>query len=293
MRRCLSREMFCLIVVLLALPAEAATKTWLTTADGNWGTTGNWSGGTPVAGDVVYVPPGTPAITAGLNQSAVALGAVYLQAGYTGAVGTPTAYLQLNCTSLVFAGSGQAYVDVGGSTITAVVTASAIGTATSPGLFLKGSALTALAVNGGNVGLAGQPGETSTVTTVRVSGAGTKVTLGAGVSLTTAMISNGALLLNCAGTTIEVFGGTLTTAGSGAITTINVRGGTCLPQSSGTVTNLNCLGGATDTTKFGVPRTVSNLKQNPGASFSWDPNVLTITTRVAPDFPTTLSAIAA
>lgn len=267
-----------------------ATKIWKTTANGDWGTTGNWTGGTPTTGDDVYIPAGTPAITAGLNQSAVSLGAVYFQAGYTNAVASSAAYLQLTCTAFSFAGTGQAYIDLGGSTIGPIVTASANGTTGVAGLYLKGSALTTLYASGGNIALAGLAGETSTVATVRISQPGTVVTLGSGVSLTTNQVSGGTLYCNCAFTTSKVYGGTFWHLGTGAGTTITITGGFSYPISSGTIGTYNANGGSTDTTKGAVGRTFSAVKINPGATFIYDPNVLTITALTAPDSPIRLIA---
>lgn len=289
-----------LAVVLFAQSAFAVSvnRTWIgVSTPGDWSVAGNWApAAVPLATDNVYIPAGSPAITAGLNQSGVALGIVYFQTGYSGTVASSAAYLQLSCSTFIFSGTGQAYIDLSASAIDAIVTAGAQGSTGIPGLYLKGSALTSLAASGGNTILAGLVGETSSATTVRASGAGTAVALGTGVTVTTTEVSSGAALTintsaTCAPTTCGVYSGTLTTIGTGTVTTINVgNGGTCYPQSSGTVTNLNCRGGITDTTKFGVARTISNLKQNSGASFAYDPNVVTLTTRVAPDSPVRITA---
>lgn len=69
-----------------------ANKTWVGTDTGNegdWGTAANWSpSGVPVATDDVRIPAGSNAITGTLNQSAVALGDVIVEEGYTAAIST-------------------------------------------------------------------------------------------------------------------------------------------------------------------------------------------------------------
>lgn len=271
-----------------------ANRIWLATADGNWGTAANWSGSAvPVAGDTVFIPAGTPAITAGLNQSGVALAAVEFQYGYGGTVGSSSAYLQLNCTSLKYAGGGLAYIDLGSAAITPTVTAAAVGSVGGSGLYLKGSALTGLAVSGGTVALAGLPGETSSATDIRCSGNGTILTLGAGVTATTVTIYAGTLNVGCAFTTANVYGGTFNHTGSGAATTVNVYAGTCNLYSSGNITNTNIYGGVVDTLGLAVARTHSNVKLGAGGSFTRDPALLTVTTWVSPGQPIRLQATAA
>ena len=261
-----------LLLLLLTSIAQAVpvNRTWIgVSTPGDYSVAANWSpAAVPLATDSVFIPAGAPAITAGLNQSAVALATFYVEPGYTKTIASSAAYLQIAATTFVFSGTGVGYIDLGSSNITAVVTTTATGSTGNYGLYLKGSNLLALACSGGNTAVAMLTGETSTVATTRMSGAGTQCTLGTGVTLTTGNVSNGTLTINCAATTCNVFGGNFCSAFSGAITTINVTQGNCYPNSSGTVTNLNCLGGMTDTTKFGIPRTVTNHKQNPAQSSS-------------------------
>lgn len=268
-----------------------ANKTWAGT-DGNYGTAGNWSpSGVPEAGDHVRIPASSSqSITSGLDQSAVAIGDFIVEEGYTGTIGTSAGYLQIDPNRFEFNGSGQAFIDIGSAAIDVQVLGTANADTGERGLYLKGSAIDELAVIGGNVGVAAIHGETATVTTCRITGATADVWLGAGVTLTTLRINAGTCRLRCAATTVNVYSGTLYTEETGAVTTINVEGGTVYPNSSGTVTTLNAEGGTTDFTKSGLARTVTTLKQNPGSTITYDPAVLTITNRSAPDDPVTLRA---
>ena len=157
-------------------------------------------------------------------------------------------------------------------------------------MYLLGSALVTVDVSDGKVGLAWLAGETMTAASVRTVGTNASVWIGSGVTLTTSSTIRGEIEQYCASTNATVYGGSLTTEGTGTITTATVKAGTFVPNSSGTITTCNCNGGTTDTTQSGVARTITNLKINPGATFRRDPAVLTVTTHVAPDFPVNLSA---
>lgn len=268
-----------------------ANKTWAG-SDGNYGTAGNWSpSGVPTAGDDVRIPASSSqSITSGLDQSAVAIGDFIVEEGYTGTIGSADGYLQIDPDRFEFAGSGQAWIDIGSAAIDVQVLGTAAAATGDRGLHLKGSAIDELAILGGNVGVAARHGETATVATCRVTGANADVILGAGVTLTTLRVTAGTVRLRCACTTVTVYGGTLHTEEDGAITTLNLEGGTVYSNSSGTITTLNAGGGTADFTRSGLARTVSTLKQNPGSTLVYDPAVLTITTRSAPDDPISLRA---
>jgi hypothetical protein len=270
-----------------------ATKVWTGTVSGNFGTAGNWAGGVaPANSDTLYIA-GTVAITAGLSTGLTGINLI-VDPTYTGTIGTSAGYLVIGCASFTFAGVGVSYIDLDSSNIAAIVTATATpGSTGTYGLYLKGSNLASLSVSGGYVALAGLDGETSTVATARVSGQGANVLLNTGVTLTTASVSSGNLIVGCAATTVTVNSGTCTTQGSGAITTIALVGGTLYPYSSGTVTTLTITGGTASFIGYPVARTVTNLKLNPGGTLVHDPAVLTITNKTNPDYPIRVSATAA
>lgn len=274
-----------------------ATKYWLGTTSGNFGTAANWSdNAAPANSDTLYITGANP-ITAGLSTGLTSIN-LYVDQSFSSYIGTSAGYLVIGCSTFVFAGTGTtaSYIDLGSSAINAIVNGTPTGntlTGTS-GLYLKDSALTTLSVSSGYVGLAtGLLTETSTVTTARVAGSNAYVVLGSGVTLTTAQLLAGNLWVNCAATTLTVQSGTAYTNGSGAITTVNNYGAILYPNSSGTVTTMNLYGGTTNFLTSPVARTVSTLNAHPGSSYYWDPNVLTITTKGNPQSAAKISVTAA
>ena len=121
-----------------------ATKTWIGT-DGAWGTAGNWSpSGVPVSSDDVYITSGSDNID-GSDQSAVTLGRLVVGPKFTGDIATSGTKLQINATSLDYAGNGDsAYLD--GTFTTATVQDT--GT-TSTALNLSTGTITTLRAVGG------------------------------------------------------------------------------------------------------------------------------------------------
>jgi len=267
-----------------------AQRTWLGTTSTAWGTAGNWKeGSVPVSGDEVLISnAAVNNIESGLNQSAVTLDELIFEQGCTVSVGSfslgylqvATAYLEVNCSG------GQVWLDVGASAITARVISTGSAAIGERGLYLKGSGLTSLSVDSGSVGLADKMGETSTVTNARVVGNGS-LRLGRGVTVTTTQVSNGEMIQQCACTTANVFSGTWTSEGIGAITTLNVYGGTATATSSGTITTANLYGGEADFTRSAIPRTVTtmNLKRDNSPTVLFDDAVLTVTTFNKPSGP--------
>ena len=266
-----------------------ATKIWMGTT-GAYGTGSNWVGGSgPSGGDDVRIPAGSGNID-GSDQSATAIGDFVVEDGYTGTIGSAGTALKIDPDAFRFSGTGLAYLDLHSAAIVAEIFKTAAAAPGQRGLFIKGSALTALNITGGSVGVASRAGETATVTTIRVVGSTADVWLGLGVSLTTLYVTAGKVDARCAATTVTIHGGEVTTSEEGAITTINCYGGTLYPQSTGTVTTLNAHGGFIDFTRSGAPRTVTTFKQNPGSTVKYDPSFITFTNRSAPDLPIQLSS---
>jgi len=272
-----------------------ANKTWVggdSGGTGDYSIAANWSpSGVPSAADNVRIPASSSYdIDAGLDQSAVAVGDFIVEAGFTGAIGASSADLQIDPDRFEFNGSGTAYIDIGAAAIDVQVLGTATAATGERGLYLKGSAIDELVVIGGNVGVAAVHGTTATVATCRITGSGADVWLGEGTTLTTLSVSAGTVRLRCGATTINQYGGTLYTEEAGAVTTANVEGGTVYANSSGTITTLTVDGGTADFTQSGLGRTVSTLNLNAGGTIIYDPSVLTITTRAAPDGPVNLRA---
>lgn len=248
----------------------------------------------PVAGDAVVIPASSSQAIDGVDQLGVALGRFVVEEGYNQSIGSAAAPLRITPTSYDFGGSGVAYLNFGAANISGTVRRTASAATGTCGLYLTGSNLNVLTVISGVVGVAFSPGTTSTVATVRTVGQGATVLLGAGCTNTDISVAKGNLVTSAAYTTALVYGGTLRTEGTGAGGTATVEGGVFVSNSSGTLTNCTVSGsGQADFTQSGLPRTVTNLKQNPGGTVSYDPDVLTITNRLAPDSPVRISSASA
>ena len=276
-----------------------ANKLWLGNDSGNEGdlnVAANYTpSGVPAAGDNLLFPAGAPAVTGSLtalNNSTLsgALGVVQFAEGFANAVASSTENMQFGCWRLHFAGSGVAFLDITASAIGPEIRKTAPAQAGSYGLYLIGSAMTTLNLIGGSVAIAGRITETATVATIRIVGDSARVLIGSGVSLTTLYQTEGESLLHAAATTVTVYGGTFRSFEVGAITTLNVYGGNAFPESTGLLTTCNCEGGTTDFTGSGDARTVTNLKQNPGAALIYEPNGLTATNLVAAGHPISLTS---
>lgn len=276
-----------------------AVKEWLGNAPshvGDWSYAANWNpSGVPADGDDVILPPGAEDVTDGLDQSAIALASLDVRQGYDGTIGTATEWFQIETDKLTFRGSGAAYLDLGASACAPQIYATATATTGERGLYLIGSALTTVVVMGGSVGLAIRAGETATAATVRVTGSGASCWIGAGVTLTTAVIHSGELMLSAHATTLTVHGGRATSADEAAITTANVWGGVFVGNSSGTVTTLAHRGGVVDMSQSSVGRTITTYTPtpapDPGLLLLYDSTVVTITTWTQPTIPTSITLL--
>lgn len=267
-----------------------AAPVWKTTADGNYSTAGNWStGSAPANGDTVRIPAGTPAITGGLDQSAVVLATFIVEEGMSNAFASIAAYLKINTARFEFSGTGDAYIDLCTTTVSPQIFKTATPTDGTHGLYLKGTGISVANIVGGDVAIAGLAGETATVVTARVIGSDAALTLGAGVTLTNLQQTSGKVVQRCAASgTVNIYGGEYLSREVGTIATLNAYGGVVKPESTGTITTGLIQGAEVDFTGSGAARTVSTLKHNSG-TLIYDPAVLTITTRSAPDFPSRLT----
>lgn len=123
-------------------------KTWLGTTDSDYGTTGNWSGGTPVANDDVLIT-GSVAID-GDDQSAVELDSIIIRQ-MTGAIGSEAAYLQLDTADnsrVEIESSAAVYLDLGTAAVDVLITGTATAVFPAAGVYLKGSAIKTITVLG-------------------------------------------------------------------------------------------------------------------------------------------------
>lgn len=272
-----------------------ATRVWDgtdATTPNDWSVTGNWEDGTvPTTNDDVRIPAGSAAITAGLNQSAVAIGDFYIEPGYDQNIGSASGYLRIDPNRFeVSPVGGTQYIDIGSAAIDAQVHSTGSAGTGLHALYLKGSAIDDLSITSGSVGVAARGAETATVATLRVLQSA-EVTVGVGTTLTTLRVLDGVVVLQAAATTVNIYGGEVRTEEEGAITTINGYGGTLTLNSTGTITTLNNFEATVDLLQTSIPRTISTyvFKGESGlGSLQYDSNFVTISTLTMPSHPVTV-----
>jgi hypothetical protein len=284
---------------------QTFTKASTTASAGpkHWDSADNWDTGVVpggASGQDVYVENADDEIVYGLDQSGITtLDSLNIARTFTGKIGLNGAsgysgtYLQIKATAVNIgyhytggspAGSGRIMIDTGSTASTITVEGSATASDTNRNAIRvkANSASTNIKVLKGDVGVAVDAGETTTIGTVSMSydtskDTDSQVTLGGGVTMTTLNKNAGICYLGCAVTTVNNELGNLNTFGEGAITTINIEGGKLTSNSSGTITTLNILAGTADFTKSLADRTVTTLKIDSGGTLEYDPAVLTIT----------------
>lgn len=286
----------------------SGTGTWSGTGNttssvglGDYNTAINWSGDSvPVATDDVIIPAGTMDLQYGLNQSAVAIGEFLVESGHRAQIGRFDGgiphYLRLDPDTFSFLGSGSlGLFDFGSAAIPLLIESrGAPAEAGRHVVYIKGSALTTVEINRGNVGIAPLFGETATIGTLICGFADNQandvdLTVGGGVTLTTLNQTGGRCLLKCSATTVNQSSGcTLTTEGTGAIATLTARGAV-YPKSTGTIGTLNCYG-TVDFSRDFTARTVTTLVGFPGGKVILHAGV-TIANVVLPDTPGTFTIV--
>lgn len=238
-----------------------ADNVWLgtdVTTPNSWSVAANWSlAHVPIATENVWFPAGNSvSVTAGLNQATIVLASLNIDPSYTGKIGVLSGvvvtYLQIQPTILNMPAASAGTGAGAGSTLIAIDSASSAltaniqqsNTADVASIRLKGTAIT-LNQTGGSVAIAAYPGETSTVTTARLSNgpndAAPSLLLGAGVTLTDAYMEAGALTSYSANVapSIRIAGGIYDYRGTGAHSQLDVDAGACLYTGTGTL-NGNC-----------------------------------------------------
>ncbi|MCP4711596.1 MAG: hypothetical protein GY869_23505 [Planctomycetes bacterium] len=283
------------------------TRTWIGTDSGNegeWGTAANWSGASvPVDGDDVYLEDSSQSVTADFDQSAVALNSLNIAHTFTGSVGDADDYLNIEASIVNIgyhngtgnpSGSGRIKIDLDGDDGTTPITVNVYNTKTTgtdsnlPAVRLKiNDSSSVINILKGNVGIAMETSETSTVGTINVAytnniNSDAACYIGSGVTLTTLNTDGGATALRCAATTINCHAGSITTSGSGAVTTVNLDGGSMISNSSGTVTTANITDGTLDLLKSPTARTITTLKLDAPGVLKYDPTTVTLTNKVQP-----------
>jgi hypothetical protein len=239
--------------------------------------TTNWStGAVPVTGDTVYIeanPSGTDVnIAASSALSGVTLAALYISASYRGTIGTaasPPTYLQICATLLVIGyGSGQGSpfiaLNLGSVQTLALIESSASSSSLStagPICLIGTHASNVLNITGGTVSVAANATEVATFATINNGG---NLLLGVGCTLTTINNFGGKLTTQSAVTTMNVTAGAVTTL-AGAVTTITASGGSLTINSTGTITTLNIEGATVDMTGDPRSKTITTVNGYAGS----------------------------
>jgi hypothetical protein len=258
-----------------------ARKTWEGLTSKSYPTAGNWKEGAgPTASDDVWLQGGQP--IDGSDESGTAIDELLDQLNAD--IGTDQAYLQLDPDSVIFDyTSGTHYVDLGSADIDVLVRQAG---QSEYSLYLLGSDLNTLTNQDGYVAVGAFLNDSPTLETLRQDGDG-RTWIGSGTTMTTVYQKSGRVLMECAGTTVTVHGGTFITRGSGAITTINQYGGTVKLNSSGTVTTYNHYGGTLDATGDSIAKTITtyNPYTNGSPRLRLDPSIVTVTNFNDPTTP--------
>lgn len=212
--------------------------------------------------DVTFPFGGGATVASNLDQSAVAIDDFVTEGSWTGTIGSNTNYLRIDPNRFEWNG-GSGYIDLGATAIPLRVTSTATPTFGYRSLYVRGSALTTVDIGGGVVGLAANPGDTLTCTTLRLNGTA-DVIAGSGCTLTTVDVLAGQLVLRANATTLNVYGGSVTIDAACAVTTINLYQGEVRYGSSGNITTLNQYGGKFDERASGATRTITTYNIHNG-----------------------------
>lgn len=301
-----------LLAILLVSTVQAANKTWVGTDDGNEGDLSvaeNWSPNSlPTHGDAVYFEDSTQDADSGLDAlSDVNLLSLNIAQNYTGDIGTDSNYMVAgaNTVSIGYhfgpgeaSGSGYIKLDTGTYESAIVVYDTGVSSDTTmPAVRLKcNNANTTLEVRKGEVGLAIETGETSTLSEIEIGyvdnvESDAKVYIGSGVTLTTLTKKGGYCLMQCGATTVNNYDGELQTKGGGAVTTLNIYDGQVISNSTGTITTCNIdEQGEVDFTRSAQARTVTTTTIDDNGVIKFDPAVITFTNKIISSKPVTLRA---
>ncbi len=281
LRTSLLTGLFAVLLLCCVQSTQAATKTWTsTTTGGVWTTTGNWTGGTPVAGDDVVINPASATFTItgvpSISLNSITIGGsgtsvVTLQAATAGNTLTisGTSGFVLN-NSLTLSSTTALNLTVSNTTATSSIASGKTLTVgagctlnfASGGTFTNSAGATGLVTTGS--GIINFSGTSQTLPALTIATGGTLILSGSGTkTLNISMSIAGTLSMQgtataggiapsySAGATIEYKGSAAQTASSNewslATTNINLTvnnaSGLTLP-SSRTVVNLTLTAGA-------------------------------------------------
>jgi hypothetical protein len=229
----------------------------------------------------------TNGIASNADQSALSAAAWRIEAAFRDKpLGTQAQPLRITPSSLVIDGGGSSpwYIDIGSANITVDIRSAPTASTGLQGLYLKGSNIASIYARGGVIGIAMLPGDTATVGTMQTIGGQAVVTLGAGVTLTTARTMQGSIILLCGATTMDCQGGNMETQlAAVASGNVFVKGGTFTDRSTGTHAAVTMDGGTLDTLQLTGAKTFTTFKHNAG-TFKENVDLLAITTRSEADY---------
>lgn len=238
-------------------------------ADGDWDTAGNWAGGTPLTTELAVVGASSRAIVLNVDQTAVVDIQLHVTKGFLGTLGTQASpWITGNAAgSLCFINSlGSNSVNLAHVLCTALTVE---GTKRLPhALHLSGGVYTDVYVISGDVTIAAA----CTVTNLYLLGAGARVLVEAGATLSTECgVHAGMLTLQATAAIINNYGGTTDVQGiaaEGNTTAINCFGGLVLLNAPGAVhTIVNAYTGRVDGRSEGNAYTVADANVWSGATY--------------------------
>ena len=151
-----------------SVTAYAAATDGENSGPNDYGTAENWdTGAVPTSSDSVIIPSGTNSILYSLNQSAITIMGFRVEEGYSGSIGgTDNGYLKIvldTADEVYFAGTGQAWIDVGASPISDPIIENTYSPGSGEyGLSLKGSLISCIYLRKGHLGYGIQDDDTTT-----------------------------------------------------------------------------------------------------------------------------------
>ena len=272
-----------------------ADKIWIggsTSGANSVNVAANWSpSGVPTGSDSVYFTHrSTSSCLHDLATLAAVTGELHVEPGYSRFIGSSTGpnYFEMKPSATFINSVQPCHIDVKGSTGVINIENSGSGTLAAAGVNLKGSAITRINMQDGTVGVALNPGETSTVAEIEMLSRG-KLMLGSGVTWTNLSMYGGTVTAT-AGTTnsvVNLFGGTFSASEDCKAKDLTVNDGIAFWGGSGNVKNVTMRGGTVNTLFSGLPRTVTNLQIFQG-EFIYHSTVLTVTNFLHADTPVAL-----
>jgi len=252
---------------------------WKVDADGNYSTAGNWSlAAVPTTADDVLIPAGSPAITAGFNQSGVTIRSFTREKGHTAAIGDVQNYLRLTVDGtgsfIDLNGTGSAFLDFGSSTSPIAIRGSGNGT-NGYGFYIKGTGLEQLIIEGGNIYFVA-----AEIDDIDVRGGSAFFDRDCVINASGVLLANsaGIVTTECALRDVRSRGGQIVINGTGAVNSILADGGTVTCNTTGTVTLAQADGkGIIDFTKALLTRAVTTVSVSGTGTILLDPDLVTVT----------------